>query len=223
MSSPDPPAAADVVVMPEHPPVMPEHPPVVPGPVAPPPPPPVEAVPSPWAATPLAPRSWRLGGLLLDGVLVICTVGVGWLAWWIIAWDYGRSPAKTILRTRVVRADNRELPGFARMALREAVGKGVPGGLGVIGLYLLSGGSSVARFLIAMSLAWLAMSAVAALLDDNRRALWDVFAKTIVVLDPEVSPPIAEPEPAPEPAVSPLVDEQEAEVSPTGVERTEPT
>ena len=138
---------------------------------------------------PLAPPSWRLGGLFLDGLLVVCTVLVGWLAWWIIGWDSGRSPAKSILHMRVVHARTRELPGFGRMALREVVGKGIPAGAGLVGFTMLSGGSAGPRFLVAASLAWFAMSSVAALLDDQRRALWDMFAGTVVVLDPDVTEP----------------------------------
>ena len=117
---------------------------------------------------------------------------MGWLAWWIIDWDSGRSPAKAILHTRVVRADDRELPGFGRMALREVVGKAIPAGVGLIGILMLGGGSSAARFLLAASLAWFATLIVAALLDDQRRTLWDMFAGTIVVLDPDVSPTVEE-------------------------------
>jgi uncharacterized RDD family membrane protein YckC len=124
---------------------------------------------------------------LLDAILVVCTVLIGWLAWWIIDWDSGRSPAKSILHTRVVRADNRELPGFGLMALREVVGKALPAGAGLVGLLMLGDGGGTARFLIAGSVAWYAMSVVAALLDDRRRALWDMFAGTIVVLDADVS------------------------------------
>ncbi len=177
--------------------VIPASPPLMPAPGAPSPPAatregpaaPEEAAPapSPWLAAPLAPASWRLGGLLLDAILVVCTVLVGWLAWWIIDWDSGRSPAKSILHTRVVRADNRELPGFGLMALREVVGKALPAGAGLVGLLMLGDGGGTARFLIAGSVAWYAMSVVAALLDDRRRALWDMFAGTIVVLDADVS------------------------------------
>ena len=35
------------------------------------------------------------------------------------------------------------------------------------------------------------MSAVAAVFDDNRRTLWDMFARTIVVLDADVAPDVA--------------------------------
>jgi uncharacterized RDD family membrane protein YckC len=182
----DGPAGDESVVMPASPPLMeapgaqlrPEPPDAPDAPVR---------VASPWLAAPLAPASWRLGGLLLDALLVGCTVVIGWLAWWIIDWDSGRSPAKSILHTRVVRADNRELPGFRLMALREVVGKAIPAGACLIGLLMLGGGGGVARFLVAGSVAWYAMSVVAALLDDQRRALWDMFAGTIVVLDPDVS------------------------------------
>jgi uncharacterized RDD family membrane protein YckC len=52
---------------------------------------------------------------------------------------------------------------------------------------MLGDGGGTARFLIAGSVAWYAMSVVAALLDDRRRALWDMFAGTVVVLDADVS------------------------------------
>jgi uncharacterized RDD family membrane protein YckC len=170
----DGPTGDDGVVMPTSPPLMEAAAAPVPEP-------------SPWAATPVAPASWRLGGLLLDALLVVCTVLIGWLAWWIIDWDTGRSPAKSILHTRVVRADNRALPGFGLMAMREVVGKAIPAGAGLIGVSMLGGGGGLARFLVAGSVAWFAMSIVAALLDDQRRTLWDMFAGTIVVLDADIS------------------------------------
>jgi len=166
--------------------VMPSSPPLLDASAPPPTPAPPAAEPSPWLAAPVAPASWRLEGLLLDAVLVVCTVVIGWLAWWIIDWDSGRSPAKSILHTRVVRADNRELPGFGRMALREGLGKALPAGAGLIGLSMLGDGG-IAPFLVAASVAWYAMSIVAALLDDQRRTLWDTFARTVVVLDADVS------------------------------------
>ncbi len=206
--------------------VMPSAPPLAPSPASQsflaPPPPPLEdqqAPPSPWLDAPLAPLTWRVGGLFLDGVLIVCTLLVGWLAWWIVSWDDGRSPSKVVLHTRVVRADNRELPGFARMALREVVGKGIPGGAGLIGLSMLGDGSTTARLLVAASLAWLAMCGVAALLDEHRRSLWDAFSGTIVVLEPDVAETVpADADPGPEAAG---VDEPEPVA--TAVAGTAPT
>jgi uncharacterized RDD family membrane protein YckC len=183
----DGPAGDERVVMPASPPLMEAPGAQLPPPEAPKAPGAPARAPSPWLAAPLAPASWRLGGLLLDALLVACTVVIGWLAWWIIDWDSGRSPAKSILHTRVVRADNHELPGFGLMAFREVVGKALPAGAGLIGLSMLGDGGGVARFLVAGSIAWYAMSVVAALLDDQRRALWDMFAGTIVVLDADVT------------------------------------
>jgi uncharacterized RDD family membrane protein YckC len=129
-------------------------------------------------------------GLLLELLLIVCTVFVGWLAWWIVVWDTGRTPAKSILHTRIVRSDNRQLPSFGRMAIREVIGKGIAGAAGAYGLYKLGDGATAPRVLLAAALAYLAMSCVSAVLDDKRRALWDVFAGTVVVLDPEVSPTV---------------------------------
>jgi RDD family protein len=45
----------------------------------------------------------RLGGALLDALLVIVTLVIGWLIWVIFTSKNGQSPAKKILRMRVVK------------------------------------------------------------------------------------------------------------------------
>jgi len=123
----------------------------------------------------------------LDALLFVCTLGIGWLAWWIIAWEEGKTPARAILHTRAVRADTRAPASYGRIALREAVGKGIAGAAGAAGFYFRDAGL-VAPLVFAASMAYCAMSGVAAALDDRKRAIWDLLARTEVVLEPEVAP-----------------------------------
>lgn len=47
----------------------------------------------------------RLAGAVLDGFLFLLTLGIGWVFWYMFAARGGQSPAKQLVRTRVVRAD----------------------------------------------------------------------------------------------------------------------
>jgi uncharacterized RDD family membrane protein YckC len=107
----------------------------------------------------------RLGAWALDGVLFVVTLGIGWLIWSLIVWSSGRSPAKQLLKMRVVRRDNQRSASWGRMCFREIVCKGIIGfaaSLTVIGIAIYF---------------WL-------LWDDERQELWDKMADTLVVNDP---------------------------------------
>src|SRR4029077_15162728 len=95
-----------------------------------PPPPPEER------RRPVAPIWTRAGELGLEAVLLACTLGFGWVGWWIVAWADGQTPAKVVLHIHVVNADDGRLASFGRMAVREAVGKGVAGAVLLVGAYL---------------------------------------------------------------------------------------
>jgi uncharacterized RDD family membrane protein YckC len=110
----------------------------------------------------------RLGAYLLDILLAIVTLGVGWLVWSLLAWRRGQSPAKQLLGMYVVH-DARPA-SWKRMAAREILCKGI---VGVIcGL--------LARPTYGLSLLpyyfWLCFNV-------DREALWDRPAGTHVVED----------------------------------------
>ena len=44
-------------------------------------------------------------GAVLDGFLFVLTLGIGWVIWYLIVARGGQSPAKQLLRTRVIRDD----------------------------------------------------------------------------------------------------------------------
>ena len=53
----------------------------------------------------LASQGRRLAGAVLDGFLFVLTLGIGWVIWYLIVARGGQSPAKQLLRTRVIRGD----------------------------------------------------------------------------------------------------------------------
>ncbi len=53
----------------------------------------------------LASQGRRLAGAVLDGFLFVLTLGIGWVIWYLIVARGGQSPAKQLLRTRVIRDD----------------------------------------------------------------------------------------------------------------------
>ena len=54
----------------------------------------------------LVPRWKRLVGYILDAVLALVTFGIGWWIWFFIIAGRGQTPAKQILKTRVVHPFN---------------------------------------------------------------------------------------------------------------------
>lgn len=111
----------------------------------------------------LASPGKRFGGYLLDGVLVIFTVFVGWLIWSLIVWARGQTPAKQLLGMRVVKIRTGTRASWGTMLLREVIAKGI------IGL--------LAWFTLGIIYFWL-------IWDKSNQELWDKVVGTIVVNDP---------------------------------------
>jgi uncharacterized RDD family membrane protein YckC len=123
-----------------------------------------------------------------------CTLGFGWVGWWIVVWSDGQTPAKVVLHLHVVNAEDGRLASFGRMAVREALGKGVAGAVVLVGAYFR------APWLVAIAAAYVAVSVALAFIDVRRRTLWDRLARTVVV---EGDPPPAVPE-VPLPLTAPV-------------------
>jgi uncharacterized RDD family membrane protein YckC len=105
----------------------------------------------------------RFGQALLEALLVIVTLGIGWLIWSLIVWSRGQTPAKQVLGMRVVDTDTLSAATWGTMALREIVGRWL---LGFVPLYTL-------------------ISCIVLLVDGRSQALWDKIASTVVVNDPD--------------------------------------
>jgi uncharacterized RDD family membrane protein YckC len=110
----------------------------------------------------LASPARRLGGYLMEWLLFIVTLGVGYLVWWAIALGRAQTPGKQVLGMKVLRLPTIEPAGWGVMLLREVVAKGLIGILswltfGILNLWLL----------------W----------DGKRQQLWDKVVDTVVVFD----------------------------------------
>lgn len=104
----------------------------------------------------------RFGAHMLDAVLMIVTVGIGWLIWQLIVASNGQSPAKQLLGMRVVKLRTGTKATWGTMFLREVILKPLIGfGLG---------------WFFGIVYFWL-------LWDKNRQELWDKMISTIVVND----------------------------------------
>jgi uncharacterized RDD family membrane protein YckC len=110
----------------------------------------------------------RLGGYVLEVVLVIVTLVIGWLIWSLIVWGRSVSPAKQLLKMKVVKKDSGLRASYGTMALRELVGKWIVVNL-VIGSLC-----GLVTIVLDFMLLW----------DKDRQQLWDKIAGTIVVDDP---------------------------------------
>lgn len=143
------------------------------------------------AAGALATQGRRFAGFILDVLLAIFTLAIGWLVWFLIIAGRGQTPAKQILRMRVVREDG-QLASYGWMLLREIGVKIIAFAVLNFALVALIGGAG--------GWVYLAVFAVCALWcvwDANRQCLWDKAVRTLVVHDPEgVGAPVSGAAPA---------------------------
>lgn len=102
----------------------------------------------------------RLGGYLLEGLLAIVTLGIGYIIWMLVVFARGQTPGKQALGMHVVRLGTGRPAGFGTMFVRELIAKPVIGVLSFVTLGIVS--------------FWL-------LWDANNQELWDKVMGTIVV------------------------------------------
>jgi len=106
----------------------------------------------------------RLGSYLLEGVLYVVTLGIGWLIWAAMIAGTGQTPAKRLLGIRVIGADTLTPVGIGKMFW--------------------------VRGLVAGMVAWFAITFTLGVLlfmplwDKRNQNLWDKVSNTYVVTDP---------------------------------------
>lgn len=111
--------------------------------------------------------AWRrLGGYLLEGLLILLTLIIGWLVWSIIVWGRGQTPAKQLLGMRVLSRETLTSARRGRMFAREIPCKWI---------IELFASITVVGVVVYFWLLW----------DKERQELWDKMVETIVVNDPE--------------------------------------
>jgi uncharacterized RDD family membrane protein YckC len=79
------------------------------------------------AGYPLVSAGGRFGAMLLDGLLILVTLWIGWFIWTLITWSDGQTPGKKLLGHVVADANTGEPFGWGRMALRDFCIKGLLG------------------------------------------------------------------------------------------------
>jgi hypothetical protein len=63
----------------------------------------------------------RLEALALTPLLLIGTLGIGWLVWSVLEWRQGRTPSYRLLGLRVVRGDQETPIGLTRSLVRSGI------------------------------------------------------------------------------------------------------
>lgn len=114
--------------------------------------------------TALASVGRRIGAFFLRFVLIIVTLGVGYLVWGLVTWTRGTTPALQVLGCKLWVPDQQQLPGFWRSVLRNLVGGIVEG---------------IVFPIIAI------VSFVLFLATSEHKSLHDMIGGTLVVHDPD--------------------------------------
>jgi uncharacterized RDD family membrane protein YckC len=113
------------------------------------------AVASPWV---------RLGSYFLEAILMTVTLGIGWLIWASMVASTGQTPAKRLLRIRVIDASDLKPVGFAKMFWVRGLLCGIVAQLAII---------CTLGILLFMPF-W----------DKRNQNIWDKISGTYVVSDP---------------------------------------
>jgi hypothetical protein len=74
---------------------------------------------------PLASAGARLGAHLMEGLLALVTLGIGWIIWSLVEWGKGTTPGHKVLKQYIVDEKTGKTFSWGRMALREVVIKGI--------------------------------------------------------------------------------------------------
>jgi uncharacterized RDD family membrane protein YckC len=105
----------------------------------------------------------RIGAYFLSIVLIVVTLGIGYLIWGLIAWGKGRSPAFQVLGLRCWKPADGRVAEWGSMALRDIIGTIAQGILSVITLLV--------SFILFLS-------------GKQHKTIPDLVAGTVVLYDP---------------------------------------
>ena len=137
----------------------------------------------------------RLGGYFLDLALALVTFGIGWVIWSLVVWRNGLTPAKQILKMRVVAEESRTNATWGHLAIRQfliPVTFSIPGWLllqlGDSTLVVTDGfssdpleGEGLTTLGNVLSFAITLIDGLWIFKDGQRKRVTDLWAKTIVV------------------------------------------
>ena len=115
---------------------------------------------------PLASPGKRFGTYLLEIVLAIVTLGIGYLIWLLLAWRDGQTPGKKVTKLKYVNTQTGQVADWGKSAFRDFVIRGLL--LGVLNSVTLGIAFLVSAFMTFDS-------------DKNYQSGWDRIAGTVVV------------------------------------------
>jgi uncharacterized RDD family membrane protein YckC len=113
--------------------------------------------------TALAGHGRRIGAYFLGILLAFVTLGIGYAIWGLIVWGNGQTPALQVLGMRCWRPEDGRVASWGWMAMREIIGRIVDGILWII--------TGLVSFILFLT-------------RQDRRALHDLVAGTVVLHDP---------------------------------------
>lgn len=105
----------------------------------------------------------RIGSFFLYIVLVVVTLGIGYVIWGLISWSKGRGPAQQVLGLRCWRPADGRVASWGTMAMRNIVGGIAQGILGFI--------TELVSFIMFLT-------------GKQHKSLPDTVGSTVVVYDP---------------------------------------
>jgi hypothetical protein len=115
---------------------------------------------------PLASPGKRFGCYLLDALLVIITLVIGYIIWMLFTWRDGQTPGKKLLNMKYVNTTTGQVADWGKSAFRDFVIRGLL--VGVI--------SSITIYIGFLIMAFMIFDR-----DKNYQAGWDRIAGTVVV------------------------------------------
>ena len=77
------------------------------------------------SSTELATPGARLGAHLLEALLAVVTLGIGWLIWSFVLWGQGTTPGHKVLRQYIVNEKTGQDFTWGQMFVRELLIKGI--------------------------------------------------------------------------------------------------
>jgi len=128
-----------------------------------------------------------MAAALLDILLAIVTLNVGYAIWSIVVMFNGQTPAQQLLKMKCVHLGDHETAGWWRMVGRGFGRTAVLAVTAVAEFQAISLGTATAagRALEIGAVVWLLGALFWCFLDRGRQQLWDKLANTVVVDDPE--------------------------------------
>jgi len=119
---------------------------------------------------PVASVGIRFGALILETVLMIVTLGIGWFIWWLVLLGQGLTPARQILKLRVIDINTKVPVSPGQVFVRGFVVYGLAFGIGTAILNTITFGIGSLFQLISALL----------MFRDSRQTLWDQITNTTI-------------------------------------------